>query len=87
MKLGQLPTAPSPVDLRDLHAYGQRVSSDYRAKGYLGMRKTQQLPFAGVVLLFPVTEDPLGRTVGEEGKDFNPLDNQTRASGLQPLLQ
>lgn len=51
------------------------------------MRKTQQLHLAGVVLLFPVTEDPLGHTVREERKNFNPLDNQTAASGLQPLLQ
>lgn len=46
------------------------------------MRKTQQLHLAGVVLLLPVIEDPLGHTVGEGGKDLNPLDNQTWASEL-----
>lgn len=51
------------------------------------MRKTQQLHLAGVVILFPVIEDPLGHTVREGGKDFNLLDNQTGASGSQPLLQ
>lgn len=42
---------PLPVDLRELHFYGRRASFDYQAKGYLWMRKTQQLHLAGVLIL------------------------------------
>lgn len=57
--------SPLLVDLRNSCPYSQRVSSDYRDRGYWVMRKTQQLHLAGVVLLFPVIEHPLGHTVGK----------------------
>jgi len=76
-----------PADLRDSHLYRHRPSSDYQAKGYLGKRKTQQLHLTGAVILLPVIEDLLGHKVREGWKDFNTLDIQAGASGLQLLLQ